>query len=105
LHLIGLYIKSILCNLSIIQNENKETFYIILKYLVNKCNWKFSRILIDYSKSERNTIKELYPDIEILPYFFRFIENIVKHLKELLSKNKTIKKLAKDIYQILNCYV
>ena len=67
-----------------------------MKYLSNKYNWKPTRISIDYSKSERNAILELFPDIEILPCFFHFMENIVKHLKELRSKNKTIKKLAKD---------
>ena len=88
--------KSVLCNLSIIEKENKETFYTILKYLSNKYNWKPLRISIDYSKSERNAIIQLFPDIEILPCFFHFMENIVKHLKDIRSRNKTIKKLAKD---------
>lgn len=54
------------------------------------------RISIDYSRAEKNAILQLFPDIEILPCFFHFMKNVVKHLKEIRSKNKTIKKLAKD---------
>ena len=88
--------KTIICNLSIIENENKETFVTILEYLKVKYNWLPERISIDYSRAERNALMYLFPNIEIIPCFFHFMENIIKHFNEIRSNNKTIKNLAKD---------
>ncbi len=88
--------KTVICNLSIIENENKETFFTILEYLKIKYNWIPDRITIDYSRAERNALKSLFPKVDILPCFFHFMENNIKHFKEIKSKNKTIKNLAKD---------
>ena len=88
--------KTIICNLSIIENENKETFVTILEYLKVKYNWLPERISIDYSRAERNALIYSFPNIEIIPCFFHFMENIIKHFKEIRSNNKTIKNLAKD---------
>ena len=44
--------KTIICNLSIIENENKETFVTKLEYLKLKYNWLPGRISIDYSRAE-----------------------------------------------------
>ena len=88
--------KSIICNLSILQNENKETFVTILDYLKNKYNWIPTTITIDYSKAEKNALQYVFPNIKFIPCFYHFMVNIIKHLPELKSKNKTIKTLAKD---------
>ena len=88
--------KSIICNLSILQNENKETFVTILEYLKNKYNWIPTTITFDYSKAEKNALQYVFPNIKFIPCFYHFMVNIIKHLPELKSKNKTIKTLAKD---------
>lgn len=44
------FYKTILCNISIIANENKETFITLYNHLKTKYNFKQNRIAIDYSK-------------------------------------------------------
>lgn len=43
--------KIVLCNTSIIANENKEAFIIIFNFIKNKYNFKTDRFTIDYSKA------------------------------------------------------
>ena len=68
--------KSIICNLSIIENENTETFIQILKFLKIKYNWKPEKISIYFSKSEKKSLNFVFPIIQIVPYFFHFITNL-----------------------------
>ena len=56
---------TVLCNLSLIQNENIETFYIVLDYLKNRYNFKPKNITIDFSKSEYAAFKKIFNDITI----------------------------------------
>ena len=48
--------KTILCNLSLIENENTETFITILSHLKNKYNFNPQKISIDFSKAEFKAI-------------------------------------------------
>ena len=89
--------KSIICNLSIIQTENKETFITILEFLKNKYNWQPNTISIDYSKAEKNALIYVFPNLKFIPCFYHFMVNIIKHLPEIRSKTKTLKNLAKDV--------
>ena len=68
--------KSIIFNLSIIQNENKETFITILEYLKNKYNWQPNTITIDYSKAEKNALIYVFPNLKFIPCFYHFMVNI-----------------------------
>ena len=54
--------KTLLCNISIISNENKETFISVLNYLKNRYNFNPGKITIDYSLSELNAIQYIYPN-------------------------------------------
>ena len=49
--------NTILCNISIISNENKETFISILDHLKTKYRFMPKSITIDYSLAEYNPIK------------------------------------------------
>ena len=73
--------KTIICNLTLIQNENKEVFITLFKYLVNKYDWITKRISIGYSRAELNIILHGFPEIEIIPCFYHFMSNIIKHFK------------------------
>ena len=88
--------KSIIINLSLIQNENKETFVTILSYLKNKYNWHPNNVTIDYSKAEKKALTEVFPNIQFIPCFYHYMVNITKHIPELKSKNKSLKLIAKD---------
>ena len=88
--------KSVIYSLSLIQNENKETFVKVLNFLKIKYSWTPNKITIDYSKAEKNAITYVFPNVEIIPCFYHFMVNINKHLKELKSKNKVLKNFAKD---------
>ena len=80
--------KSILCNITIIQNENKETFIETLNYLKLKYNWNPANITIDNSLAEKKAINYVFPNCTIIPFFFHFEVNLAKHFKEIKSKNK-----------------
>ncbi len=88
--------KTLLWNISLICNENKETFISVLNYLKNRYNFILSKITIDYPLSELNAIQYIYPNIIIIPCFFHFIQNICKKIPDIKSKNKTLKSKSKD---------
>ena len=54
--------KTLLCNISIISNENKETFISVLNFLKNRYNFNPGKITIYYSLSELNAIQYIYPN-------------------------------------------
>ena len=89
--------KSILCNITLIANENKETLITVYEYLKIKYQWNPSIISRDFSKSELKSLKYVCKNITIVPCFFHFISNITKHLKQLKSKNSKEKNIAKDL--------
>ena len=88
-------------------NENTETFYTLFDYLKNKYNFKTKYITIDFSVAEYYGFKKVFKDIIIIPCFFHFCQNIVRHLPELKNKNNTIKNYAKDSFTNLKllCFI
>ena len=62
--------KTLLFNLSIITNENKETFFTLFEFLRNRYNWQSKLIAIDYSIPELTSILSLFPKVTIIPCFF-----------------------------------
>ena len=56
---------TVLCNLSMIQNENIETFYTVLEHLKNRYNFNPKNITIDFSKAEYGAYKKIFNDITI----------------------------------------
>ena len=78
------------------ENENKKTFVTILEYLKIKYNWVPERITIDYSRAEKNVLIYSFLNVDIIPCFFHFMENITKHFNEIRANIKTIKNLSKD---------
>ena len=71
---------STLCNLSMISNENTETFYTLFDYLKNKYNFKPKNITIDFSIAEYYGFKKVFNNIIIIPCFFHFGQSIVRDL-------------------------
>ena len=88
--------NSILCNISIIANENKETFITLFNFLKSKYKFIPKKITCDFCKALLLSIKIVFPGCSIIPCFFHFMQNVIKHFGEIRSKNKTIKDLAKD---------
>ena len=76
--------RTLLCNISIISNQNKETFYTIFDYLKKKYKFNPNIITIYYSLAEVNGIKHVFPQIRLIPCFFHFMQNIVKRLRDLI---------------------
>ena len=89
--------KSILYNILLIANENKEILITVYEYLKNKYQWNHQLISIDFSKAELKSLKYVFKNITIVPCFFHFISNIIKHLKQLKSKNIKERNIAKDL--------
>ena len=88
--------RTIICNISIIANENKETFIVLFNHLKIKYNFNPKKITIDFSKALILSLKVCFPSIIIIPCFFHYMQNVIRHFKEIKRKNKTIKDLAKD---------
>ena len=89
--------KTLLCCISIIKNENKETILTILDYLSLKYNFNPNIITLDFGRGPYVAFKTKFPNCRIFPCFFHFIQRILLHLKEINSTNKTLKKKAKDL--------
>ena len=87
--------NTILCNISLISNENKETFCQVFNYLKNKHLFNPNAVTIDYSLAEYNAIRTVFPNCRIIPCFFHFIQNISKRINNLRSKNFAKKKNSK----------
>ena len=99
--------KSTLCNLGLISNENTETFYTILDFLKNKYKFEPKFITIDFSKSLYNAYKNIFNDINIIPYFYHYCQNITRKLPQLKDKYNVIKNFVKDLLTNLKllCFV
>ena len=89
--------STVLCNISLILNENKETFFSVLEYLNKRYKFEPKNITTDYSLAEIKAIKSLFPNINIIPCFFHFLQNICKKLPSLRSNNKKIKQLSRNL--------
>ena len=61
--------KTIICNISIITNENTETSITKIEYLRDKYNWQPNRITIDLSLAELKAFKLIFPNIIIISCF------------------------------------
>ena len=99
--------KSILCNLSLICNENIETFMIILEHLKNRYNFNPKRISLDFSKAQYIAFKRIFKNINILPCFYHFCQSITRKLTELKSDNEVLKEKAKDLFSNIKllCFI
>ena len=70
---------TLLCNLALIEKENKQTFISVLNFLKNKYNFNPYKTSIDFSKAEYAAIKFIYKDVIIIPCYFHFIHNNKKN--------------------------
>ena len=61
--------KTILCNLSLIENENAETFITILAHLKNIYNFNPQKISLDFSKVEYKVIINVFSNVIFIPFF------------------------------------
>ena len=86
-----------LCMISIIRNENIETFSTILEYL--KINFGFYPKIIttDCQKAEIIAVRKIFPDTKNIICYYHIIKRCVLHLPELKSKNKYLKNKAQDM--------
>ena len=63
-----------LCNISIIESENIETFIKILNYLKQKYDFNPAKISIDFNEIDYLALTTVFPNICFLPLFFSFYE-------------------------------
>ena len=91
------YNKTLICNISLIKNENYETFRMVLNYLKDNYNFKPNIMTTDFCKASYKALKSIYENIRIVPCFFHLIQNLNLHLPQLKSKTKSIKNNAKNL--------
>ena len=96
--------KTMICNISLIKNENFETLKCILIHLKGNYNLIPNLMIIDFNKTAYKVFKFLIKEIILVIYFFHLFQNLLLHLPEYKEKNnKIIKKNEKNI--ILNMKV
>ena len=100
----GIY-KTVLLCISLIKNENEETFLKIFDYLKQRFKFEPKNITMDLCKAEINAARKIFPKTNIILCFFHYMQRIVKHLKELKSANKKLKEKAKDLLSNLKLKV
>jgi len=89
--------KTLLCNLSLIYNENVETIEKLLEFLKDVYNFNPNLITIDLGKAGYKAVTNIFPKCRIFPCYFHIIRRFILHIKNLNSKNKQLKKNAKDL--------
>ena len=88
-------LKTKLCMISIILNENYETLYAIFNYLQINFNFYPKFIIIYFNKSCFKAILKFFAHTKIIPCYYHLMEGRYKKLKLLKNKNK--KKEALDL--------
>ena len=79
--------KIIICNISLIKNENFETFDVIIKYLKIEYNFNPSIMTVDFNKAAFKAFKLNFNNIRFVP-FFSFFQRIYLKLPQLKDKKK-----------------
>ena len=91
------YNKILICNISLIKNENLETYKKILLYLKDTFNFKPEIMTVDFCKAAYIAFKNIYKDIIMVPCFFHLIQRLILHLPQYKDSKLTIKNNAKNI--------
>ena len=91
------YNKFLICNISLIKNENIETFKSIITYLKETYNFNQKIMTVDFCKAAYITFKNTYKDIIMVPCFFHLLQRLILHLPQYKDQKSTIKNNAKNI--------
>ena len=89
--------KFLLCLLSLIYNENKETFEAIFNFLKYNFGFNPNLFTVDFGKAGYIAIKNVFPNTRIYPCYFHLIRRLIIHIKYLRSKNRVLKRAAKNL--------
>ena len=89
--------KILIYNISLIKNENFETFDSIINYLKNNYQFEPKVMIVDFCKTAYKAFKTNYKNIRMFACFFHLMQRLTLHLPQLKDKNKTIKKKAKNL--------
>ena len=89
--------KTKLCNISLIKNENIETFSKILEFLKKEYQFDPKIMKTDCSLAEIMSIRNVFPLCKNLICYFHIIHRCVKHLPQIRSKDVEIKTKANDL--------
>lgn len=54
-------------------------------------------ITVDFGKTEYIALKKIFPHIRIFPCYFHIIRRFIIHIKNLRSRNKVLKRNAKNL--------
>ena len=89
--------KIYLCLMALIYNENKETLEAIFNFLKLNYNFYSNLFTVDFGKAGYLAIQNIFSKTRIFPCFFHLIRRLILHLKYLRSKNKLVKRNAKNL--------
>ena len=89
--------------ISLILNENYETFFTIFNYLKININFNPKFTTIDFNKACFKAIFKLFPHIKIISCYYHLMKNCYKKIEELkykIKKNDALDLISniKNIY-------
>ena len=71
------YNKTVICNITLLKNENFETFDILLKYRKSKYNFHPQIMIVDFKKASYETFKLNFENIKMVLAFFIFFKECI----------------------------
>ena len=86
-----------LCVLALIYNENQETIEAIFNFLKINYNFYPKLFTVDFGKAGYLVLQHVFPKTRIFTCYFHLIRRLIIHLKNLRSKNKIVKRNAKNL--------
>ena len=89
--------KTLLCLLALIYNENFETISEIFNFLKKNYNFYPKIITVDFGKAGYKAIQQSFPKTRIFTCYFHLIRRLIIHLKNIKSKNKLIRRNARNL--------
>ena len=89
------YNKFLICNISLIKNENIETFKCIINHLKETYNFNPKIMTVDFCKAAYITFKNTYKDIIMVPCFFHLLQRLILHLPQYKDQNVQLKIIQK----------
>lgn len=83
--------KNDLCCIAFIQNENKETFMTIYKYIIDNYGLKIPLLACNCNATHIIAIYKIFPSTNIILCYFHVLRRLIIHMPDIRSKNKNKK--------------
>ena len=89
---------------ALIPKETETTYNVLFYNLKEKFVFNPKIFTTDFHKSSSKAIKNNFPNVYLVKYFFHFTQAIFRRIQKLGLTKKKLIKIYKNYYLILKCY-